>query len=131
MVVQQIMETNPSQTLLQNNLGSVFLNQIGQFNEANINSNSRSSSYLINQTGMSNSIYQYKIATVLNERMDQLGNNNKVFEIANNFVEKTDSKINQQGNNLRLEKYGNNDIGANMEINMKGNYRTVIVRNYQ
>jgi len=60
-----------------------------------------------------------------------LGNNNKVFEIANNFVEKTDSKINQQGNNLRLEKYGNNDIGANMEINMKGNYRTVIVRNYQ
>jgi hypothetical protein len=63
--------------------------------------------------------------------MDQLGNNNRVFEIANNFVEKTDSKINQRGNNLRVEKYGNNDIAANMEINMKGNFRTVIVRNYQ
>ena len=131
MIIQQVTEENQLEEIVKNNQSSVFLNQIGQFNEANIYSKSQSSSYSILQAGVNNNIYQYKIAKTLNEKMEQFGNNNRVFEIANNFVEKTDSNISQQGNNLRVEKYGNNEIGANLNIKMKGNSRTVIVRNYQ
>ena len=85
----------------------------------------------MNQVGNNNGIFQKKTAKVLDERMDQLGNNNRIFEIANQYVERSNSQVLQRGNNLRVEKYGNNSIGASMGITLTGEARTIIVRNYR
>jgi len=39
-------------------------------------------------------------------------------------------ELNQTGNNLHFERFGSNDIGDNLQFNMTGESRTIVVRNF-
>ncbi|MDC8101383.1 hypothetical protein [Chryseobacterium rhizosphaerae] len=81
--------------------------QIGDFNNAELSLNARTS-----------------IA------VKQLGDYNTLYFI-NSFTDKeTKASITTQGNNNIIDVTGSNSISEGMQINMKGDHKTVFMRNY-
>lgn len=81
--------------------------QIGDFNNAELSLNARTS-----------------IA------VKQLGDYNTLYFI-NSFTDKeTKTSITTQGNNNIIDVTGSNSISEGMQINMKGDNKTVFMRNY-
>ncbi|MGE8528152.1 hypothetical protein [Chryseobacterium rhizosphaerae] len=81
--------------------------QIGDFNNAELSLNARTS-----------------IA------VKQLGDYNTLYFI-NSFTDKeTKASITTQGNNNIIDVTGSNSISEGMQINMKGDNKTVFMRNY-
>jgi hypothetical protein len=81
--------------------------QIGDFNNAELSLNARTS-----------------IA------VKQLGDYNTLYFI-NSFTDKeTKTSITTQGNNNIIDVTGSNSISEGMQINMKGDHKTVFMRNY-
>ncbi|MDR6544020.1 hypothetical protein J2810_000042 [Chryseobacterium rhizosphaerae] len=81
--------------------------QIGDFNNAELSLNAR--------TGIA---------------VKQLGDYNTLYFI-NSFTDKeTKASITTQGNNNIIDVTGSNSISEGMQINMKGDHKTVFMRNY-
>lgn len=84
-----------------------YVIQIGDFNNAELSLNARTS-----------------IA------VKQLGDYNTLYFI-NSFTDKeTKASITTQGNNNIIDVTGSNSISEGMQINMKGDNKTVFMRNY-
>ncbi|WP_237390967.1 hypothetical protein [Chryseobacterium sp. KMC2] len=84
-----------------------YVIQIGDFNNAELSLNARTS-----------------IA------VKQLGDYNTLYFI-NSFTDKeTKTSITTQGNNNIIDVTGSNSISEGMQINMKGDNKTVFMRNY-
>ena len=61
----------------------------------------------------------------------QHGNNNYLMD--NVFSPDSEISLNlmQKGNDLHFERFGSNSIGDNLQFNMTGNFKTLIIRNFK
>lgn len=63
-------------------------------------------------------------------QVNQAGDYQSLYYTETSKLESSNMNINMEGANNYIEIYGNNSIMENMSINVKGNDRSVIVRNY-
>ncbi|WKW46358.1 hypothetical protein P3875_11375 [Myroides sp. JBRI-B21084] len=60
----------------------------------------------------------------------QNGDNQLLFYAETNTLEESNLTVQMQGNNNYIEIFGNNSIMDQMQINLSGSDKTIIIRNY-
>jgi hypothetical protein len=121
-------QEDPRLSMLQGN--SVFLRQIGDFNEVNIQSQTVASDIKLNQNGEGNLTdlrYQVqKAAATLN----QLGNSNVIRDFVNAPNENISLNLTQEGNQLQFERFGVNSMTKNIQLKQTEASPQVIIRSF-
>ncbi len=108
----------------------IFINQVGENNEANVNIVSNSSDINILQNGIDNSVFLKIKAEFIKENIVQKGDNH-------NFVDFSSSsnihnlELVQNGNSQNLIFYGGNSISEDLKITMGGENQSLIIRNFK
>ncbi len=74
----------------------------------------------------------YNLADIESKQMqvNQNGDHQLLYYTETSKLESSNLNINMEGANNYIEIYGNNSIMENMSVNVQGNDRTVIIRNY-
>ena len=87
--------------------------------------NNTQGTYIV-QTG------NYNEVTIEAQQMqvNQTGDHQLLYYTETSKLEPSNMNINMEGANNYIEIYGNNSIMENMSINVQGNDRSVIIRNY-
>ena len=87
--------------------------------------NNTQGTYIV-QTG------NYNEVTIESQKMqvNQTGDHQLLYYTETSKLEPSNMNINMEGANNYIEIYGNNSIMENMSINVQGNDRSVIIRNY-
>lgn len=109
---------------------NVFINQIGIDNEVLVKTQSINNDIVLNQNGTQNKIYLDVIADNVEESISQLGNYNYVLDYSTLGAELHSLEVLQTGNNQSLTWFGGNSISENLKVNMQGESKTIIVRNF-
>lgn len=63
-------------------------------------------------------------------QVNQAGDYQHLYYTETSKLESSNMNVNMEGANNYIEVYGNNSIMENMSINIQGNDRSVIIRNY-
>ena len=63
-------------------------------------------------------------------QVNQTGDHQLLYYTETSKLEPSNMNVNMEGANNYIEVYGNNSIMENMSINVQGNDRSVIIRNY-
>ena len=109
----------------------VFIRQIGNRNLSDITVSSNNAISSINQVGNNNKSYIDLNTSELATVVLQLGNNNRIAH-QNYFRENSIiNTIEQQGNNQNLEISGSNSLLENMQIQMRGDSQSIIIRSFK
>ncbi len=118
---------NPNRVATVNN--SVFINQIGDFNDAVVNAQANDLSIEIVQQGDDNNVYLNSRALSIDQKVIQQGNNHNFvdFSYSSNIH---NLELIQTGNSQNLILYGENSISENMKIRMDGDSQSLVVRNF-
>lgn len=103
---KELQQIHPEALMLNalNNTQGTYIVQTGNYNEVAIESQQMQ----VNQTGEHQLLYYTETSK----------------------LEPSNMNINMEGANNYIEIYGNNSIMENMSINVQGNDRSVIIRNY-
>lgn len=64
-------------------------------------------------------------------QVSQVGNQQSLYFTKSSKLQPSNINVNMQGANNYIEIQGNNSITENMTINMSGNERSLIIRNYR
>lgn len=118
---------NSNQFLLNNNL--VQIQQIGNYNYANIYVRSQISDVQVNQNGDNNFTNVYRNGYMVNQEINQTGNNNFISDFSMYSNDPVNTTYNQNGNNLTLISTGSNSISKNLQINQTGNSGAIYIYN--
>ena len=103
---KELQKVHPETLMLNalNNIQGTYIVQTGNYNEVTIEAQQMQ----VNQTGDHQLLYYTETSK----------------------LEPSNMNINMEGANNYIEIYGNNSIMENMSINVQGNDRSVIIRNY-
>lgn len=123
----QDFSTNISAVSTSNN---VNIKQIGNFNKVIFNTNSAQSEIELLQNGDYNNIQLELNALRINEKVIQNGNRNSFTDINTFGTNLHEAEIIQNGNNQNITWYGDNSISEKMKVNMQGNDKILVVRNF-
>lgn len=63
-------------------------------------------------------------------QVNQAGDYQHLYYTETSKLESSNMNVNMEGANNYIEVYGNNSIMENMSVNVQGNDRSVIIRNY-
>jgi hypothetical protein len=107
----------------------IKINQIGDYNNAQVYLKAFHSNLTMNQFGDNNDINFYKSASEVKQTIQQVGNSNFVSDYSPYSNYKVDMQINQQGNNLSIFNNGTNSISKEMKITQSGNSGTIYIYN--
>lgn len=119
-----------SQSKVASNSSSVFIQQIGNFNNVTSVTQSTTGTTYISQTGNFNLISQNIRSKTIESTLTQKGNNNEIIAVGTQDYNLYKSNIVQQGQDLSIKMYGSNSISEKMKIKMTGTSKTILVRNY-
>ena len=108
---------------------AVFIQQIGDNNQARTTINSSNSNVNLNQNGSDNFIFLDKTANQINQFVSQQGSNNNVIDFNLSTNSSINSNFTQTGNNLNIVNIGANSISKDLTINQSGNSGSVIILN--
>lgn len=108
---------------------SVYVQQIGNNNNALTKIKATVSDVDLNQNGNSNSIYLNKSASEINQFVLQEGNNNSVIDFNYKYNNTVNSTYSQAGNNLNIVNIGSNSISKDLTIKQTGNSGSVLILN--
>ncbi len=108
---------------------AVFIQQIGDNNQARTTINSTNSNVNLNQNGSDNFIFLDKTANQINQFVSQQGSNNNVIDFNLSTNSTINSNFTQTGNNLNIINIGANSISKDLTINQSGNSGSVIILN--
>lgn len=111
---------------LQNN---VYVQQIGNNNNSNINLKSSNVDVSLNQLGNNNSVDLNKSGQEINQFILQNGNSNVVTDFNYKSNNTINSNYSQVGNNLNITSVGSNSISEQLIIKQRGNSGSVIILN--
>lgn len=109
---------------------SVFINQIGQNNDAQISVKATNSFINLLQNGLSNTTLIDVTAFEVNQNITQNGDDNRLYNFSNNPSALQNMEVLQNGNNQDITVFGSNSLSENIKITMQGNDRSLIVRNF-
>ncbi len=120
---------NPlNQTIVVGN--SVFLQQIGDLNNANVIVSANSSDISIIQNGnLNNAFLEYQVGTVITDII-QNGDGNVLSDIVNNPQQDVSLNIQQQGNYLTFERFGANELTKSLQFIQTEASPSIIVRSF-
>jgi hypothetical protein len=110
-------------------INGVYIQQIGNFNSANINIKANRTEIKLNQQGYGNSIAISKEAVSVQQRIIQKGHNNTIFDFGGYSNDAVSIDFIQKGNNQSIHSFGTNSLSKDMKITQSGNGSTVILVN--
>ncbi len=112
------------------NGNSVFLQQIGDFNNVNVAVIANSSDIGIVQNGNANNTFlDYQVNTVFTDIL-QNGNDNNIIDFVTNPQEDISLELQQQGNYLSFERYGSNNLTRSLKFTQTEASPTIIIRSF-
>lgn len=117
---------NKATTQLDN---TVVIQQIGNFNQVEVNSKSQLGYFDIKQLGNDNAVFIRAKAHAINETVYQMGDNHNFVDFSTS-TGIHDLELIQRGNSQNLIWYGGNTISEQLKINMQGENQSIIVRNF-
>ena len=129
-VVNNFLATNSTNENTFTDDNTIFIQQIGDFNVVKANTTSENSSIALSQNGKQNNIYLDITAKTIEENVQQEGNNNYFLDFSSYGVDLHTANVVQQGNNQNITLFGGNSISEKIKINMQGDNKTIIVRNF-
>lgn len=109
---------------------SVFINQIGDNNDAQIEVKALNSLVNIFQSGISNLTLVDVTALETTQNITQNGEENRFYNFSNNPSALQNMEVIQNGINQDITVFGENSLSENMKINMQGSDRSLIIRNF-
>jgi len=121
---------NPKENIVQLNTNNIFITQVGADNLINATTRTKKSDIELQQNGSDNVIRINITALNTIENIKQNGSNNYFAEFANTPNLNLERKIEQNGNSQNLVIHGNNSISDKIQLNMQGNSKTVVIRNF-
>jgi len=117
-------------TLVFTDENTIFIQQIGNDNVVKANTKSDKSNIALSQNGDQNKIYLDIAAKTIEEKIIQDGDNNYFLDFSPYGVDFHSAEVVQQGNNQNITVFGGNAISEKIKINMQGDSKTIIVRNF-
>ena len=117
----------PANNISNNN---VFIAQIGADNLVKVNTQSTNSDIDLFQNGNQNKILLEIAAITIEETVIQNGNNNVFSDYSTYGLNYHSAEIMQTGNSNNLTWFGGNSISEKIIVNMQGDSKTIIVRNF-
>tara|TARA_R100000655_G_scaffold96027_1_gene138295 strand:- start:209 stop:724 length:516 start_codon:yes stop_codon:yes gene_type:complete len=121
-------DINPRNNEINGN--SVFLSQIGELNEVNIFTNTRSSEIKISQNGDFNKTdLNYTANTVVTELV-QFGNYNLIQDFVNDPREDISLDLIQDGDYLNFQREGVNELTKSLKFRQTEASPSIIIRSY-
>lgn len=109
----------------------VSVQQIGDFNIANVTAITQTSNISVVQSGNSNQVdLTYNTLSVFTS-LNQLGNANQVIDFVSDPNSNPALDLTQQGNNLSFERYGVNNLTNSLKFTQTEASPAIIVRSYQ
>jgi len=127
-LASQNFQVIPTENILMNN--NVFISQIGANNLMKVKTQSKNSDIDLLQYGDQNRIYLDIVANTIEESVAQYGNNNVFSDYSTSGLDYHSAEIIQTGNSHNLTWFGGNSISEKIKINMQGESKTIIVRNF-
>ncbi len=122
---------NSSLNKIQTNLNQIYIEQIGERNLSMVSINTSESDIQLIQKG-SNNYINLNISTLkVQTNIVQHGNNNYLMDSVFSPDSEISLNLMQKGNDLHFERFGSNSIGDNLQFNMTGNSKTLIIRNFK
>lgn len=109
---------------------SVFINQIGSNNDAQVKVNATNSFVNLLQNGFSNLTLLDLTALNISQNITQNGENNRLYNFSNNPASIQNMELLQNGINQDITIFGSNSLSENIKITMQGSDRSLIVRNF-
>lgn len=109
---------------------SVFIDQIGSNNDAEIRVTAQTSFLNILQNGFSNTMLIDATALEITQNIIQNGEDNRFYNFSNNPSAVQSLEVIQNGVNQDITVFGSNSLSEKLKINMQGNDRSIIVRNF-
>lgn len=117
-------------TLVFTDENTIFIQQIGNDNVVKANTKSDKSNIALSQNGDQNKIYLDVAAKNIEEKVLQEGDSNYFLDFSPYGVDLHSVEVVQQGNNQNITLFGGNSISEKIKINMQGDSKTIIVRNF-
>lgn len=84
----------------------------------------------VQQIGDLNEVVKIKRVNYLDEKVVQIGHQNRIYDMTNSPSIDSRSQLIQRGNYLQIYKVGSNSISENLKISMTGNYRSIAIHNF-
>lgn len=120
---------NPKLETVQGN--SVFITQIGESNKVAAAIFSDASDINVAQNGDFNDInLQYQVNKVVAD-LAQNGNNNEIKDYVLDANAQVSLDLTQNGDNLKFDKFGNNDMTKNIKFTQTEASPTIIIRSFK
>lgn len=120
---------NPDPSTIVGNL--VTVQQIGEFNIANVATNTQTSDISILQNGNNNQVDLVYNSLSVFAQLNQEGNSNQVIDFVSDSNANPALDLTQQGNNLSFERYGVNNLTNSLKFTQTEASPAIIVRSYQ
>lgn len=109
---------------------SVFVRQIGEFNQANLRVSANASDINIQQNGDDNlAELEYQVNTAITN-IQQNGNSNRIQDFVIDRTEDVSLDLVQEGNNMNFERSGSNALTRSLKFKQTTSYQTIIVRSF-
>jgi len=119
---------NPRNSEISGN--SVFLNQIGELNEVNISTNTRSSEINVTQNGNYNKTdLRYTAKTAISDIL-QNGDYNLIKDFVNDPEQDISLDLLQEGDYLNFERQGVNDLTKSLKFRQTEASPSIIIRSF-
>lgn len=109
---------------------TVYIQQEGIDNQAFFDISIKYPDILLHQRGDNNRVDISESSRYIEKNINQFGSNNTVLDYSFNPNMSTSLELSQTGNNLSFERFGSNKLFENIKLNMKGNSKTIIIRNF-
>lgn len=113
------------------NNSEVFISQVGDANIVNTAVFSENVRMDLRQQGSSNDMQMKVLANNVNYNVQQRGNYNNLFDFTSVPSQSAILNLEQQGNDLHVEKYGTNSITNKLEFKVTGDYKSLIITSFQ
>ena len=109
----------------------VYIQQVGQQNFSDVNISSEESFLNLSQDGSQNFVNLSLNTRRVYGNVIQQGEDNYYRESTFAPNDEVSVNLEQNGNNLHLERYGSNSIGNKLDLKMTGEGKSIIIRNYK
>lgn len=109
---------------------NVFITQTGMNNNIDTKISSQDAIVELDQSGESNDVQLEIEADMVRGVVVQKGNNNEIFDYVLSSDEPVFFDFKQEGNNHHIESYGSNSISNGLKVELIGNSKAIIIKNF-
>lgn len=129
-VTRYSQESNTDNPSAQQTQNSVYISQIGDLNKVDTYSYTSQGAISVLQNGDNNKAGLFLKAESIDYQLTQKGDNNRYLHFNWSTPELIKVNATQTGNNTDIIIHGKNSISEKIKIDMQGNDRALIIRNF-